>query len=238
MCPPLTTKNLSIYEPLLAAGTSSGTIQVFNVESGHLHREFIVHTSPVRGMDWLDMHHLLSFSYPTLMSGGVLVRNELKVVHVKSGICKIVRLSKEDEPVMESVKVSFSRSYFAVLIKDRPLELWDCAHLSLLRELSGDFPTPIVMEWSPINLPKNVGKQKHGRASSSPIPKELKILGKEHFVMTDSSNTLLHYTVEGSTIKEAVRIVLEVFGNAKRQTRPMDGQTTFVLVTVLHCVRE
>jgi hypothetical protein len=56
--------------------------------------------------------------------------------------------------------------------------------------------------------------------------------------MTDSSNTLLHYTVEGSTIKEAVRIVLEVFGNAKRQTRPMDGQTTFVLVTVLHCVRE
>lgn len=36
------------------------------------------------GMDWLDMHRLLSFSYPSV-SGGVLVRNELKMVHVKSG---------------------------------------------------------------------------------------------------------------------------------------------------------
>ena len=38
-------------------------------------------------------------------------------------------------------------------------------------------------------------------------------------MITDISNTLLHYTVEGSTVKEVVKIVLEV---PRRQT---DRQT-------------
>ena len=44
-----------------------------------------MHVLLYSGMDWLDMHRLLSFSYPTLMSGGVLVKNELRMVHIKSG---------------------------------------------------------------------------------------------------------------------------------------------------------
>ena len=48
MCPPLTTKNINVYVPHLAVGTNSGAVQVFNLATGMLEREFSMHTYPVR----------------------------------------------------------------------------------------------------------------------------------------------------------------------------------------------
>ena len=42
MCPPLTTKNLASYRPLLAVGTAAGMVQVANVSSGLVERELAV----------------------------------------------------------------------------------------------------------------------------------------------------------------------------------------------------
>ena len=76
MCPPLTTKNLNCYRPLLAVGTMTGHIQVMysrtrylhyineiqeiiyflfkvvNVSSGLIEREIAVHSSSVEGLEW------------------------------------------------------------------------------------------------------------------------------------------------------------------------------------------
>lgn len=48
MCPPLTTKNLNFYKPLVAVGNGSGGIQIFNLSTRQLHQEITVHTCPVR----------------------------------------------------------------------------------------------------------------------------------------------------------------------------------------------
>ncbi|KAF0027266.1 hypothetical protein F2P81_020007 [Scophthalmus maximus] len=48
MCPPLTTKNINHYQPLLAVGTSNGSVLVYNLTSGLLHKELSVHSCEVR----------------------------------------------------------------------------------------------------------------------------------------------------------------------------------------------
>ena len=48
MCPPLTTKNLATYRPLLALGTVTGHIQLVNVSTGLVEREIAVHSGPVQ----------------------------------------------------------------------------------------------------------------------------------------------------------------------------------------------
>nr|XP_028572438.1 WD repeat-containing protein 11-like [Podarcis muralis] len=48
MCPPLTTKNLKQYQPLLAVGTSNGSVLVYNLTSGLLHKELSIHSCEVK----------------------------------------------------------------------------------------------------------------------------------------------------------------------------------------------
>ena len=48
MCPPLTTKNWSYYSPLLAVGSTNGSILVFNLSLRALVKEHAVHTCPVQ----------------------------------------------------------------------------------------------------------------------------------------------------------------------------------------------
>ena len=48
MCPPLTTKNWNMYEPLLAVGSQQGSVQIVNVGNGQIEREYSVHTSSVK----------------------------------------------------------------------------------------------------------------------------------------------------------------------------------------------
>uniref|UniRef100_A0A8D2H7T4 WD repeat domain 11 n=1 Tax=Urocitellus parryii TaxID=9999 RepID=A0A8D2H7T4_UROPR len=48
MCPPLTTKNIKMYQPLLAVGTSNGSILVYHLTSGLLHKELSIHSCEVK----------------------------------------------------------------------------------------------------------------------------------------------------------------------------------------------
>lgn len=63
MCPPLTMKNLSEYVPLMAVGASNGNVQIANMSTGKLEREFAVHTFPVRGIEWTGLTSLLSHAH-------------------------------------------------------------------------------------------------------------------------------------------------------------------------------
>uniref|UniRef100_A0A3Q2HFK8 WD repeat domain 11 n=1 Tax=Equus caballus TaxID=9796 RepID=A0A3Q2HFK8_HORSE len=48
MCPPLTTKNIRMYQPLLAVGTSNGSVLVYHLTSGLLHKELSIHSCEVK----------------------------------------------------------------------------------------------------------------------------------------------------------------------------------------------
>jgi len=154
MCPPLTTKNFSVYRPLLAVGGagggSAGAVQVYDLSSGQLWREFAVHTCSVRGVEWVSRRGFLSFAYPTSAgTGNGLVRNEIMLTDIETGRSVPLRTNIDDESPVEALRASYLKQYFVVLFRDRPFELWDLRTLSLLRRMPKLFPHVTALEWSP-----------------------------------------------------------------------------------------
>ncbi|TRY60023.1 hypothetical protein DNTS_011017 [Danionella cerebrum] len=141
MCPPLTTKNINHYQPLLAVGTSNGSVLVYNLTSGLLHKELSVHSCEVRGIEWISLTSFLSFATSVPNNLG-LVRNELQHVDLRTGRCFAFRGERgNDEAPIEMIKVSHLKQYLVVVFKDKPLELWDVRTGTLLREMAKNFPT-------------------------------------------------------------------------------------------------
>ncbi|XP_056326423.1 WD repeat-containing protein 11 [Danio aesculapii] len=233
MCPPLTTKNINHYQPLLAVGTSNGSVLVYNLTSGLLHKELSVHSCEVRGIEWISLTSFLSFATSVPNNLG-LVRNELQHVDLRTGRCFAFRGERgNDEPAIEMIKVSHLKQYLVVVFRDKPLELWDVRTGTLLREMAKNFPTVTALEWSPSHNLKSLKKKQlaareamarqttladaeQSSVESSVISllqdAESKsessqgISAREHFVFTDTDGQVYHITVEGNTVKDGARI--------------------------------
>uniref|UniRef100_A0A672R5B2 WD repeat-containing protein 11 n=1 Tax=Sinocyclocheilus grahami TaxID=75366 RepID=A0A672R5B2_SINGR len=233
MCPPLTTKNINHYQPLLAVGTSNGSVLVYNLTSGLLHKELSVHSCEVRGIEWVSLTSFLSFATSVPNNLG-LVRNELQHVDLRTGRCFAFRGERgNDEPAIEMIKVSHLKQYLVVVFRDKPLELWDVRTGTLLREMAKNFPTVTALEWSPSHNLKSL-KKKHlaareamarqttlADAEQSSVESSVisllqdaesksemsqGISAREHFVFTDTDGQVYHITVEGNTVKDGARI--------------------------------
>ncbi|KAM4592216.1 WD repeat-containing protein 11 [Odontesthes bonariensis] len=232
MCPPLTTKNINHYQPLLAAGTSNGSVLVYNLTSGLLHKELSVHSCEVRGIEWISLTSFLSFATSAPNNMG-LVRNELQHVDLPTGRCFAFRGERgNDEPPIEMIKVSHLKQYLVVVFRDKPLELWDIRTGTLLREMAKNFPTVTALEWSPSHNLKSLKKkqiaareamarQTVSDAEQSSVESSVisllqdaesksetsqAISAREHFVFTDTDGQVYHITVEGNTVKDGARI--------------------------------
>ncbi|XP_015672733.1 WD repeat-containing protein 11 [Protobothrops mucrosquamatus] len=233
MCPPLTTKNIKQYHPLLAVGTSNGSVLVYNLTSGYLYKELSIHSCEVKGIEWTGLNGFLSFATSTPNNLG-LVRNELQMVDLPTGRSLAFRGERgNDEPAIEMIKVSHLKQYLAVVFKDKPLELWDIRTCTLLREMSKNFPTITALEWSPSHNLKSLRKKQlaareamarqtvvsdteQSSLESSMISllqeaeskSELSqnISAREHFVFTDTDGQVYHLTVEGNSVKDSARI--------------------------------
>ncbi|KAL5022239.1 hypothetical protein ScPMuIL_001394 [Solemya velum] len=158
MCPPLTTKNWTHYEPLLASGTSSGSIQILNIASGQVEKEYSLHTSSVRGIEWCGLKSLISFSYPNPGVSG-MVKNELQLLNIVAGKSTLIRINRDVESPIELLKVSHLRQYFILAFKDKPFELWDLKTLTILRETGKNLPRPVALEWSPSHSLKTLKRR-------------------------------------------------------------------------------
>ncbi|MEQ2290701.1 WD repeat-containing protein 11, partial [Ameca splendens] len=232
MCPPLTTKNINHYQPLLAAGTSNGSVLVYNLTSGLLHKELSVHSCEVRGLEWVSLTSFLSFATSSPNNMG-LVRNELQHVDLPTGRCFAFRGERgNDELPIEMIKVSHLKQYLVVVFRDKPLELWDIRTGTLLREMAKNFPTVTALEWSPSHNLKSLKKkqiaareamarQTVSDAEQSSVESSVisllqdaesksetsqAISAREHFVFTDTDGQVYHITVEGNTVKDGARI--------------------------------
>ncbi|XP_068597198.1 WD repeat-containing protein 11 [Brachionichthys hirsutus] len=232
MCPPLTTKNINHYQPLLAVGTGNGSVLVYNLTSGLLHKELSVHSCEVRGIEWVSLTSFLSFatSAPNNMS---LVRNELQHIDLLTGRCFAFRGERgNDEPPIEMIKVSHLKQYLVVVFRDKPLELWDIRTGTLLREMAKNFPTVTALEWSPSHNLKSLKKKqiaaREAMARQTVSDSEQSVVessvisllqdaesksetsqaisAREHFVFTDTDGQVYHITVEGNTVKDGARI--------------------------------
>ncbi|KAF2975066.1 hypothetical protein EK904_004121 [Melospiza melodia maxima] len=233
MCPPLTTKNIKQYEPILAVGTSNGSVLVFHLTSGLLHKELSIHSCEVKGIEWISLTGFISFATSTPNNLG-LVRNELQLVDLPTGRSVAFRGERgNDEPAIEMIKVSHLKQYLAVVFKDKPLEIWDVRTCTLLREMSKNFPSATALEWSPSHNLKSLRKKqlaaREAMARQTVAPdtevssvessvisllqeaeskSELSqnISAREHFVFTGADGQVYHLTVEGNSVKDSARI--------------------------------
>lgn len=232
MCPPLTTKNWSIYEPLIAIGNNTGVIQVLNIASGEITREYGIHTGPVRGIEWSSLRSFLSFSYPNPGPSG-LVKNDVVFVDICSGKTTPLRTNRDHESPIELLRISHLKQYFLLAFKEKPVELWDLRTFTMLREMGKSLPRPTALEWSPSHSLKSLKKKSQQQSSDSVTtsitsqnaqdnmassttsihentesdPKSSpKTAIKEHFVFTDAEGTLYHFVVEGNTFTDATKI--------------------------------
>uniref|UniRef100_A0A7N8X655 WD repeat-containing protein 11 n=1 Tax=Mastacembelus armatus TaxID=205130 RepID=A0A7N8X655_9TELE len=233
MCPPLTTKNINYYQPLLAVGTSNGSVLVYNLTSGLLHKELSVHSCEVRGIEWVSLTSFLSFATSAPNNMG-LVRNELQHVDLPTGeISHVPEGALLYWPLF--LKFLFDSGllqYLVVVFRDKPLELWDIRTGTLLREMAKNFPTVTALEWSPSHNLKSLKKKQMAareaiarqtvsdaeqtsvessvisllQDAESKSETSQAISAREHFVFTDTDGQVYHITVEGNTVKDGARI--------------------------------
>ncbi|NXJ27299.1 WDR11 protein, partial [Dicrurus megarhynchus] len=88
MCPPLTTKNIKQYEPILAVGECLGK-NIFSIKYKYRHSNILadmLHAFPSdhRGIEWISLTGFISFATSTPNNLG-LVRNELQLVDLPTG---------------------------------------------------------------------------------------------------------------------------------------------------------
>ncbi|KAK6635197.1 hypothetical protein RUM44_000448 [Polyplax serrata] len=149
MCPAITTRNWHQYTPLLAGGTTGGLVQIFNIASGCIEKELIVHSYTVRGIEWTGVKTFLSYAYPSASSTSANVRNELYLTDVLTGESVALRTDKGDEPPIEILKVSPLKQYFILVISGGQFELWDLKSRQLVRTMRKKFPVVTAVEWLP-----------------------------------------------------------------------------------------
>lgn len=120
-----------------AIGTQSGTLQIVNLKSNDIEKEFSISNQPLRCVRWLNQHTIIAFSVEDLTGDDSgCHRNYVFVVDIRNG--KIIRI-RDDKGIegtsIRNIKVSASRRYFVILLRDRPFELWDGQALSFLRNV-------------------------------------------------------------------------------------------------------
>lgn len=216
MCPPLTTKNWASYKPLIAVGNNQGCVQIFNLGTGLLTREYTIHTGAVKGIAWSNLDSFFSWAQPS----GSSSKNELQLVSIRTGQTTLIELGKAAaESAVEAVKVSHLRQYFLVIIKDRPLQLWDLKNLTMLREMPSNFSSVTALEWSPSHHSKHLKKKLSQQLETSPSGIAANVLDpnktdhtptqswlREHFVCVDQDRLLYHFLVEGTVVKDGSKV--------------------------------
>ncbi|XP_013774548.1 WD repeat-containing protein 11-like [Limulus polyphemus] len=221
MCPPVTFRNWTVYKPLMAIGNALGGVQVFNMATGIIEREFSLLTAPVRGIEWVSLTAFLSYAYPNMMASCGKVRNELVLTDVQSGRTKVLRSEKNEESPIEMLRVSYMKQYFIIVFKEEPCEIWDLRTLYLLRIMPKTFPTITALEWSPLHTKKHhISNEVDGSdiqdfmssfsvssiVSKSSVTSKTMVLTREHFVFTDTDGQLYHFSVEGNVVRDGSKI--------------------------------
>lgn len=224
-----TCMRMSAGEPdkaLLAVGTTAGVIQLFDVRTGVLRKQFSSHVTAIKGIDWSGTTQLLSYTTDDSTPG--CYRSIVCITDTVSNRITIVRDKSNDSSPISAIRASLLQQYFVVVFRDKPLELWDMQKHVLLKTMPSSFPIVTALDWSlnGFKRPNPAPTQLHVGDLASPLSSanldrtsiglglpdlEAKVVFvKEHFVVTTQDGHLSHFTVEGSVVKNGARVPAEV----------------------------
>lgn len=111
----------------LAVGSSRGALQIYNMGTSELAKEFFVVNMPIQGIEWINEDEILIVAHPAVTSLQALVRNEICILDLITGNIRSVRKCSNEEPPIRVVKVSASKLYFLCIFRSGPPEVWNIA---------------------------------------------------------------------------------------------------------------
>ena len=91
---------------LAALGSSTGTIQFIDLFSGKLEKEFNVHNSSVKCLEWVGCDMIVSASYSSSVSANGAVRNDVILTNALTGAKKRLRPEIDESPI-HLIRVSY-----------------------------------------------------------------------------------------------------------------------------------
>ncbi|PAA65451.1 hypothetical protein BOX15_Mlig015787g1, partial [Macrostomum lignano] len=224
MCPPLKTRTVHTYRPLLAVGSSRGLLQIVDINYGRVVKELSVLNVPVAGIRWCGQDSLVLHGSDQPNSAGQ-ARNEAAFVDLATGAVHFFRDGRDRESPLELLEVSPARQYLALGFRDKPAEIWDLRSLALIGELPARFPRPIALEWggsasaAQRATARKIGVRSHLAAddpaalrtdAAAAFPTDCALpagqFARENFVMFDQEGHMTLVSVEGSIIREVSRL--------------------------------
>ena len=122
--------------PLVAVGTSVGSIELVDMPALAVSVSLAVHATPVKGLAWLGVDALVSYSSEPTMGGANTFRNAIMITDIVSGHSRPVRRAESKErgaaaaaepfPI-RAVKAFACGGLFAVLLRGT-VEVWTVPH--------------------------------------------------------------------------------------------------------------
>eukprot|EP00051_Salpingoeca_urceolata_P002385 m.49699 g.49699 ORF g.49699 m.49699 type:complete len:1133 (-) comp12095_c0_seq1:65-3463(-) len=202
---------------LLAIGTRQGAIQLWDTALGTLQRQFQVHLGAVDGFHWAGDTQLVTYCSEDAGAGSF--RNSVARIDLRRGKLSYLRDKVIEDTPVTGVSCSALEQYLLVVFRDKPLELWDLQSDTLLKALPVSFPVVAALAWSPPRSDTSppvtgagAGTASLGAIAGASSTQALPVSGssvKEHFVVTTPDGHLCHFTVEGSIVRNGVRIQSE-----------------------------
>lgn len=179
---------------LLAVGSGKGTIQIYQLYTNELLREYFIQNSPVQGVEWVTEGELLIFAHPYSTTPAALVRSEVSFLDLATGTVRLIRKSAADESAIRAIKVAPTKDHFVLIFKNGAPEVWsirDGRHLMWQRPRS--VPDATAAEWV-IVVPTTPSSSEE----SLPSSKSRKIL----ILFVDLKGLFQVFKVKGNTVHE------------------------------------
>uniref|UniRef100_A0A0N4ZN59 WD_REPEATS_REGION domain-containing protein n=1 Tax=Parastrongyloides trichosuri TaxID=131310 RepID=A0A0N4ZN59_PARTI len=177
---------------LVAVGTNSGSIFLIDAFDFTIIKEFKIHNSPVKCLEFNGANSIISASYSAALTTSAYVKNYLYVWDIQTGVKKALRSEIEESPI-RMLRVSHYHCYVALCFQNEPLEIWDLKNLKLLRRMSKSCPLILDMAWSCKHHKLNV------------ITSEMNVY-KENLVVLDNENHLFHVVVKGLQVRDGKEV--------------------------------
>lgn len=150
---------------VVAVGSHDGRLLLVDMVDNSILRMFSVQPGcALRGVRWISSTKIICFTTESIDK--TLHRNRIKIIDLGSGQVSELRKKNEPEPTfIRGIRLSPSKTYLIVLLKDQPFQVWELKTCSLLRSLP--FPHLTALEWNPSMPSVNVTSS----APSSPLTK-------------------------------------------------------------------
>ncbi|KAL9652803.1 hypothetical protein ABK040_010835 [Willaertia magna] len=150
---------VSPFNDMVAVGTINGLLLVYDLLTNNLKvKHDVFNNVPLLGIRWFDSNQILCFTSSMNEKKKYKKCNELRLINLESGKHHTINVTRSNDPnnsekqqqigSIKGIRVSNSYKYFAIILQDKPIEIWRLDTLKLIRMIP--FTNVTALEWCPL----------------------------------------------------------------------------------------